>query len=68
MKSIVLLGVTIMTFSIIHMAPGDPAEMIAMARYGIEDLTQDDIERIRRAEGLDAPVYVQYAKRIKGYL
>jgi len=59
---IIVLGVTIMTFSIMHMAPGDPAEMIAVARYGIENLTQDDIEWIRRAEGLDAPVYVQYAK------
>lgn len=59
---IVVLGVTIMTFSIMHVAPGDPAEMIAMSRYGIENLTRDDIEWIRRAEGLDAPVYVQYAR------
>ncbi|RJX27400.1 MAG: ABC transporter permease [Dethiobacter sp.] len=59
---VVVLGVTMMTFSIMHLAPGDPAEMIAIAKYGMEDLTQEDIERIRKAEGLDAPVYVQYAK------
>ncbi len=59
---IVVLCVTIMTFSIIYMVPGDPAEMIAMARYGIDNLIQDNIERIRHAEGLDAPIYVQYVK------
>lgn len=31
---VVVLGVTILTFSIMHLAPGDPAEMIAIARYG----------------------------------
>lgn len=59
---VVVLGVTMLTFSIMHLAPGDPAEMVAIARYGMEDLTQEDIEQIRKAEGLDAPVYVQYAR------
>ncbi len=54
-----VLGVTVVTFSAMHLAPGDPAEMIAVARYG-EDLTQEEIEWVRVTEGLDAPVYVQY--------
>jgi len=56
---VVVLGVTVVTFSAMHLAPGDPAEMIAVARYG-EDLTQEEIEWVRVTEGLDAPVYVQY--------
>lgn len=56
---VVVLGVTVVTFSAMHLAPGDPAEMIAVARYG-EDLTQEEIEWVRATEGLDAPVYIQY--------
>jgi peptide/nickel transport system permease protein len=42
-----------------HFTPGDPAETIAVARYG-EDLTHEEIEWVRATEGLDAPIYVQY--------
>jgi peptide/nickel transport system permease protein len=59
---IVLLGVTILTFSLLHFTPGDPAEMIAIARYGLEGLSTEQVEWIRTTEGLDAPVYVQYQK------
>lgn len=62
---VVVLGVTIMTFSIMHLAPGDPAEMIALARYGEDNLTQEDIEKIRIAEGLDAPIHIQYMRWLK---
>ena len=57
---IVVLGVTIMTFALMNLAPGDPAEMIAMARYGLENLTVEEVEHIRISEGLDAPVWIQY--------
>ncbi len=56
---VVVFGVTVVTFSAMQSAPGDPAEMIAVARYG-EDLTQEEIEWVRVTEGLDAPVYIQY--------
>ncbi len=56
---VVVLGVTVVTFSVMHFTPGDPAEMIAIGRYG-EDLTQKEIEWVRTTEGLDAPIYVQY--------
>ena len=59
---IVMLGVTMMTFLIMHLTPGDPAEMIAMARYGVDDLTQEDIEWVRIQEGLDAPIHIQYLR------
>lgn len=59
---IVILGVTLLAFSLVQLAPGDPAEQIAIARYGIEELTPELIERIREQEGLNAPVYVQYGR------
>jgi peptide/nickel transport system permease protein len=57
---VVVLGVTVVTFSVMHFTPGDPAEMIAIGRYGMDMLTPSDIEWIRATEGLDAPIYVQY--------
>lgn len=55
----VVIGVTIVTFSTMHFAPGDPAEIIAVARYG-DDLTQEQIDWVRVTEGFDSPVYIQY--------
>lgn len=57
---VVVLGVTVVTFSVMHCTPGDPAEMIAIGRYGMDMLTPSDIEWVRATEGLDAPIYVQY--------
>lgn len=57
---IVALGVTILTFIMMHLAPGDPAEMIAMARYGLENLTVENVEDIRIIEGFDSPGWIQY--------
>ena len=57
---VVVLGVTFVAFALMHYAPGDPAERIALARYGT-DLTQEQIDAIRVAENLDAPMVVQYA-------
>lgn len=59
---IVILGATVITFSLMYFAPGDPAEMIAIGRYGVQDLTPEDIELIRKAEGLDAVALIQYFK------
>lgn len=55
----ILLGVSVITFSMMHFVPGDPAEMIAMERYG-EEITAEIIDHVRAELGLDQPVYVQY--------
>lgn len=55
----VIFGVTLITFSAMYLAPGDPAELIAFARYG-QDLSAGQIEAVRAAEGLNSPFYVQY--------
>ena len=51
----VLFGISVIVFSILHLVPGDPAEIVA----GVE-ATKEDIELIRRNLGLDQPLHVQY--------
>ncbi|MGI6604779.1 MAG: ABC transporter permease [bacterium] len=50
-----LLVVSILIFSMIHMMPGDPAEVIAG-----EGAQPEDIENVRRSLGLDRPLHEQY--------
>jgi peptide/nickel transport system permease protein/oligopeptide transport system permease protein len=52
----VALGASFAAFFLIHLIPGDPAEVIA----GI-GASGADIERVRGQLGLDRPVLVQYA-------
>ena len=51
----VLLGVSVVVFLVLHLAPGDPAEVMLGANANKEDL-----ERLRVQLGLDQPLYVQY--------
>ena len=61
---LLMLCVVILNFFLIHMAPGDPAEVIAGEMGGI---TAEMLAEIRATYGLDQPVYVQlfiYLKQI----
>ncbi|HXL02282.1 MAG TPA: ABC transporter permease [Candidatus Atribacteria bacterium] len=51
----VLLGASILAFSLIHLAPGDPARTIAG-----EHASAQTIERIQTKYGLDKPLITQY--------
>ncbi|OZS76726.1 peptide ABC transporter permease [Tetzosporium hominis] len=51
----VLIGVTILVFSLMHLVPGDAAKIIA--GEGASDQT---VENIRERLGLNDPLYVQY--------
>src|SRR5919198_322431 len=55
----VLLGVSLIVFSILKFVPGDPARVVA----GL-DATPADVENVRHQLGLDQPLYVQYARFI----
>ena len=57
---LVIFIVSIFTFLLIHMAPGDPRIMMAMSRFG-NDITPEQIEWIGREMGLSAPVHIQYS-------
>ncbi len=64
-----LLGVSIISFSLLYVFPGDPAEFIVEARYGVEP-TREMVEKIRVEMGLDRPMLVQYldwlSKAVRG--
>lgn len=54
----VLLGVSILVFSMLHLLPGDPAQII----LGEAVTSAQDLARLRRELGFDAPLHVQYAR------
>ncbi len=52
----VLFGVSVLVFSMLHLAPGDPAEMLLGPEANAESIAQ-----LRADLGLDRPLVVQYA-------
>ena len=62
-----LIGITIISFSIMHLAPGDPVDLflgglasgegISTDRQSDTDKTREDL---RRQLGLDKPIHIQY--------
>ena len=52
---LVLFAVSILVFTLLQLAPGDPATVLAGPTTSMEEL-----EGIRRDLGLDKPIHVQY--------
>ncbi|NGQ96759.1 ABC transporter permease [Brevibacillus sp. SYP-B805] len=59
----VLFGVTLLTFLLSHVIPGDPAQMMVGQRANEETLRE-----VRHQLGLDQPIWVQYFTYLKGLL
>lgn len=59
----VLFGVTVFSFFIVNLAPGNPVEMFISP-----DATQADIELKKEALGLNDPIYVQYIRWLQNLL
>ncbi len=57
----VVIGVSIIVFSIIRLIPGDPARALA----GV-NATPEYIEQVRERYGLNDPIYVQYWNFVSG--
>lgn len=55
----VLLGISVITFTMMHLVPGGPAE----AMLG-EHATDEAVARFRKAYGLDDPIPIQYLRYI----
>ena len=56
-----MIGISIISFLIIHLAPGDPAAMKARAAEGLmEGMSEEIIMKTRELYGLDKPLYEQY--------
>jgi peptide/nickel transport system permease protein len=60
-----LFGITIITFSVIHLAPGSPVEV--QTEMPLKDSAQAR-EKLKRIYGLDKPLHVQYINWIKRLL
>lgn len=58
-----LAGISVISFLIIHTAPGDPTSLFFNPK-----MTEADILRIRAKFGLDQPLYVQYFKWVWSFL
>jgi peptide/nickel transport system permease protein len=52
------LGITLLTFAVAHLAPGDPLQL----DQETVGPSQADLARVRAEKGLDAPLPVQYAR------
>lgn len=57
----VLFGVTLLTFSMLHLIPGDPAQILAGP-----DASANDIAALRQQMGLDKSLPVQYLDYLTG--
>jgi len=53
----VLLGISVVTFTMMHLVPGDPADVMLG-----EHATDEKVARFRKAYGLDDPIPVQYLR------
>lgn len=56
----ILLGITFLTFLLLYIAPGDPAQK-RLTSQGIA-VTQEQIDKAREEMGLNEPFLVQYGK------
>ena len=58
---VVLFFISIIVFSLMHIAPGDPVELM-LGDY----FTTEDADKLRRNLGLDRPLYAQYFSWVWG--
>jgi peptide/nickel transport system permease protein len=61
----ILLGITIISFGVMKLAPGDPTSLWTDLN---PNMNKEAIERIRAHYGLDQPWYVQYGKWLRNML
>lgn len=59
----VVFGVTLITFLLSHVIPGDPASMMAG-----QQASDETVRQIRSQLGLDQPIWVQYVTYLKDVL
>ena len=55
-----LLGVSIIVFLMLHLTPGDPAELLMGERA-----SEEALKEIREHLGLDKPLHIQYGRFLK---
>ncbi|QKG94368.1 ABC transporter permease (plasmid) [Halorubrum salinarum] len=57
---LVLFGVSVITFGLMFVTPGDPAETIMRQQMGGQSPSEEAVEEFRQEHGLDDPLPIQY--------
>lgn len=57
---LVLFGVSVLTFGLMFVTPGDPAETIMRQQMGGRSPSEEAVQDFRQEHGLDEPIPVQY--------
>lgn len=57
---LVLFGISVLVFSVIHLVPGD----VTMAILGRQKVTEEKVAELREQLGLNDPLYVQYGRYV----
>ena len=57
-----LFGITVITFVVIHLAPGEPGQVQLQMNPKVN---KEVVERLRKLYGLDKPLHVQYLDWVK---
>src|ERR687886_207567 len=60
---LVTVGVTLITFFLVHLAPGDPIRIALMLHA-----SSDAVKQLAHQYGIDQPLFVQYLNYMKGPL
>ncbi|MGL5513665.1 MAG: ABC transporter permease, partial [Sporomusa sp.] len=63
---VTLLGVSLLTFSLMYLSPGDPVMMLL--EVGDTIVSEETIAETRAQLGLDQPFHVQYVRWLTGVL
>ena len=63
---IVLWAVATLTFLLVHVSPGDAAELIIIQTYGEEAVSPENLQAMSQKFDLDRPFIVQYADWLGG--
>ena len=63
---LLLLGISIISFTLLNLAPGDPAYSILRDRQAGEEPSREDILALRKKLRLDDPVVVRYGRWLLG--
>lgn len=59
------VGILFVTFVIVHLAPGDPAELKAQAAFGGGGVAEKIVDETRTFYGLDKPLPAQFVNWVK---
>ena len=64
------LLVSVLVFALMRIAPGDVAQSVAAQQAGGEEgtVSEEDLERIREALGLNEPLHIQYLSWMGGFV